>query len=207
MRNLLRYLGLIRPYSLVDLLLLLFATSAPAERMFGAVLLWLGFLALLESSHQQSYRIKVETWWWLVPTLPGALLYGWPAALLFIGLGIMYTLKDSRGWGLISPFVRGLQALTLIGGLVGYTAPLALLAGGVMVVRNLLGDLRDVNKDRSHGILTIPVVLRVRGNHPNVHLLAVLVTSCLWWFMGQFSITYLFAAIAIEIATYRMTER
>ena len=205
--TLISYLGLVRLYSFVDLVLLLMVTDAPTDRFIGALLLWFGFLALVEANHNHPYRVDVPHIVWVVLLCIGGLLYGWQPALLFIAFSALYTIKDQGNWGLLAPIARGLQIFMLIGGLVGYGAPLTLIAGILLAVRNVLGDARHVETDREAGMNTIPILLKQKRNLKKAHLFAVLVTSCVWWYLGSYSILYLFAAIAIEIGSYRLTRR
>jgi len=207
MKIFLNYLGQARIYSLVDLILLLLATHASTGKLWGAILLWLGFLALLESQHHHSYRAKVPAMLWVILFAAGVTLYGWIPGLIFVAASVFYTLKDKKFWGATSPLFRGFQSYVLVGGISGYSAGLAMIAGILTLIRNLLGDVRDAGKDSKEGTKTIPVLLGQKKNTKHIHLAGVVLTSLVWWYLGGLSVWLLIVAIVIEVTSYNLTPR
>lgn len=208
MQSLRSHLGHIRLYSFVDLILLLLATkTSEPTHLVGALLLWLGFLYFLEYQHAHEYRDRPSPLIWGVLTLAGLILYGRWHGLLFILLSFIYTKKTKLGWGRISPIIRGSQNFVLAAGLVGFTAPLAWFAFGLTIIRNFLGDIRDVSKDKKSGMQTLPIRWGMKQGWKYIHLVGVMVTSLVWWIVGDFSILYLIGAWIIEVATYQLTPR
>ena len=208
MKNFLNYLGQLRLYSLADLILLLAVSGARQSELFGAVLLHVGFLAYLESRHGHSYRKSIVPYLWIVLGIAGILLYGHIiAAILFAGASYAYTLKTKKSFGIYSPFIRGMQYLFLIGGIAGFTAALPWIAFPLIVVRNLAGDFRDIEKDKNESMRTMPIALGFKKNIPHIHLISTLITSCIWWSFGSISVAYLLIVLLIEIATYDLTPR
>lgn len=205
-RAFLSYLGQFRLYSLVDLTFCLLATKAKAGEIVGSLLLWIGFLTLLEIRHNHHYRLKLS------PLLPialfavGLVLYNRWEGLIFLGLSYAYTLKTNQKFGIFSPIIRGGQNLVLIGGLVGYSSILTWLALGLTIGRNILGDWRDADKDRAEKMETIPVFLGLHSQ-PYVHLLAVMATTVIWWNYANLAPVYLIAAIFVEMTSYNLTTR
>ena len=206
-RTIINYLGQFRLYSFVDLLLLLAAAKANMEQFIGISLLWLGFLAFLEVKHDHSYRKRLPRYLWLLLAVLGIVLYRKIEAVLFIIASYFYTKKVEKYWGLLSPFFRGLQNFFLIGGIAGYTTPLVWLALGLVVIRNLLGDFRDIKKDSKENIKTIPVLLGLKRDIKYVHFIMLLITSAVWWSFTDLSVMYLIGAFIIQITTYNVTPR
>ena len=115
--------------------------------------------------------------------------------------------KEYSGYALAAPLSRGLQSLFLVGGLIGHAEPLAWMAGGLTVLRNLIGDWRDVGKDRDEEMRTIPVVLGWPQPWPYMHLVAVMTTSTVWWHYTSLDPMWLLATWVIQISTYNITPR
>lgn len=201
------YIGQLRLYSLVDLLLLLQATQVTPTAMVGAISLWLGFLVHLESEHKDRGRQAWTSGFWALLLLIGLGLYGRIEGLAFAGFSYLYSKKKVGKMGLVTPIIRGLQTLVLVGGLVGYQTALPWLAGSLITVRNWLGDWRDIEKDRAEGIVTWPVVWQLKPPIPQIHLLAVIATSTIWWHQTDLSAWWLVGALAVEIVTYNWTPR
>lgn len=204
-----RYLGLLRVYSLVDFIMLLAAARASVRDLLGAVLLWAGFLVFLEAKHKHGYRPLVKMAWALLPVVPGVLLYERWEVAGFLLVSYMYSLKTEGFFGILSPAFRGMQNYFLVAGIVGkYDDMLPVLAFTLTFVRNLLGDLRDVEQDRKEGIETIPVRLGLQKSwSQTLHFMAVVTTTSIWWSMTALGIGYLLAAFAAQVATYRLTPR
>lgn len=204
------YLGQLRLYALFDLILMLFAAGAsPASLQFwGAVFLWVGFLAHLESIHHDKGREPV-------PSLTAWLL--WLQALvwwkdistgtLFLVYSFLYAQKKRYPWGLISPFLRGLQTLVLVGSIAGYNHAFPWVAATLTGLRNFLGDLRDSSEDAEEGICTWPAKWGWRSQ-PFVHLVGIFSTTIVWWLNADGLAVWLLSTIlVIEATTYWLTPR
>ncbi len=204
-----KYLGLLRLYSLADLFLLLLAAHFDRSQLIGAVALWIGFLTLLEFQHKHPYRQTVSRITAVVPSIIGLLLLPKIGSLLFIALGFFYTLKERSPYALFSPLIRGLQTFSLIGMITGYSSSLAWIAFSLMTIRNFAGDLRDIERDRREGFRTIPVVFGLKEGVLTKHLHQGMLhlTSFIWWEYSNLSIVYLLFAFLIEISTYHLTPR
>jgi len=207
MKVFLNYLGQLRLYSLIDLVWLLLATQATSTQFVGILLLWIGFLAHLELGHRHSYRHNLAKHLDTVLFIAGLLLFRKVEGFIFVLLSFLYTKKKQQCWGSISPFIRGAQSFVLAGGLVGYINPLSWIAFILTLVRNLLGDVRDVKKDKEEGMKTIPVLLGLTYSWKYIHLVAVIATSTVWWFFTNVSLWYLVIVFVIQIATYNLTPR
>lgn len=208
--RLLNYLGQLRIYSLVDLMLMLVAAGAsPASlRFWGAVFLWVGFLAHLESVHHDKGREPVPSliawllWlqalvWWKNSTA---------GDLFFVG-SLLYAQKKKYPWGLISPFMRGLQTFVIVGHIVGYNHAFPWLVATLTALRNSLGDLRDSSEDAEEGIRTWPAMWKWRSR-PFVHLFGVFGTTIVWWLNADGLPLWLLPMILIvEATTYWLTPR
>lgn len=197
------YLGQLRIYSLVDLTLLLVASNIVGQKLVGAVLLWVGFLAYLEHKHQHSYRNNIS---WSVPVILfvlGTFYFGW-FGVLFIIFSALYCRKDEKGWGLASPFMRGLQTVSLLWGspdLIWIS-----VSSVAIVARNILGDARDTSKDKAAGMMTWPVLANFT-DYKYLHLAGVFATTMLWWSQAELNVGWLLVALVVEFATYRLTPR
>lgn len=201
------YIGQLRLYSLVDLVLLLIAARLTTPQLAGALFLWIGFLLYLENGHRHSNRALFPPYCWAVFWLAGALLFPPLHATAFIFLSILYTKKKQGNWGLAAPAVRGLQAYMLVAAVPGWDAQLALFAGVLTVMRNVMGDVRDIKKDSEEGMKTWPMILRLPELVFPIHLLGVIATTVIWWHVAGLPPVTLLAAIFIEVATYKWTPR
>lgn len=207
MKTFLNYLGQFRLYSLVDLILLLIATQANTQVFLGVIFLHLGFLAFLETRHSHSYRNRLPKCVWIIFTIIGIFLYRHWEVVAFLLISYLYTKKNHGYFASISPLLRGFQYFFLIAGIVGYHHPLSWIALATIFIRNFAGDLRDTTKDRDANMKTLPVLLGLNKNIPNIHLIAVLLTSVIWWSFTSLSIWALLIVLIIEIGTYNITPR
>ncbi|MDO8508773.1 MAG: hypothetical protein Q7S27_03760 [Nanoarchaeota archaeon] len=208
MKNkLLDYIGQLRIYSLIDLILLLYAAGADREELIGGVLLHIGFLAFLESKHRHGYRENVPLWLCLLFIIPGLILYGHIESIGFLAFSFLYALKNGGYFGIFAPLFRGMQYLFLVGGIMGYYTPLIWMIVGIVIVRNLLGDIRDAQKDRVEGLKTLPMILGLKKGFKYIHLAGVLATTLIAWNISDLSWIYLIAIWIIEISTYNLTRR
>ncbi|MES2471099.1 MAG: hypothetical protein V4526_02630 [Patescibacteria group bacterium] len=207
MSILLNYLGQLRLYSLADLIILLLAIQATSKEFAGVILLHVGFLAFLESRHSHSYRRKVPNLVWIALGIAGIFLYGHIEVIGFIVFSYLYAKKNKGMAGGFSFLSRGLQLFFLVAGITSFASMLPWVALGAFSVRNLLGDFRDVEKDTKEGMMTMPIVMGMKKGFRYAHLFATMLTTILWWSLGDLHISYLVGALIIEIVTYQWTPR
>ena len=207
LKRLVAYFGLVRLYSLIDIILLLFAAGFYNFEFMGAIFLHLGFLAYLEYRHNHDYREAVPIIFVSLFLILGIIFYWHWEVILYLGFSYLYTLKNNKVIGLLSPFFRGLQHLFLIAAVTGYASFLPYLAFAALGIRNFAGDMRDVRKDKKERTLTIPILLGMKKGIKNDHLILILSTTLLWWWLSGLSVIYLIVAWIIQILTYNVTER
>lgn len=207
MKKILNYLGQLRIYSLIDLVLMMYVVGARGQTLWGAVFLWVGFLAYLESRHDHVYRAKTPRGLWVVLMFLGLILFRKVEGIGFIVAAYLYTQKNNKNYGIFSPFFRGLQSFLLVGGVAGFDSIFAWLALLLTFIRNLLGDFRDAGKDAKEGMQTLPILFGWRRNLPAVHLAGILGTTLVWWHYSGLGIFLLFFVWVIQLASYRLTPR
>ncbi len=211
MRRALNYLGQLRIYSLVDLILMLRAVSQFSKPFLGAVFLWIGFLAFLESIHKDKGREPVnQTFAWLV-WLQACIFLGDSSEIipLYIVFSILYSFKKRWYWARLSPLLRGLQTIAIVV-LVSpseikwyWLAATALL----IAIRNFWGDARDIVQDEKEGIKTWPIYFEMQ-QRPLAHLFCTLGTTAAWWaYAGDLSLKWLLLVWVVEASTYLLTPR
>ncbi|WP_411080420.1 hypothetical protein [Streptomyces sp. cmx-18-6] len=202
------YVGQLRLYSYVDLLLLLAALNADPRGILGVSLLWFGFLIHLEWRHRDRGRLGWHWSLWAVPWLLAPLVA--PSLWLpaFYVSAVAYTYKKRFPWAAaVSPLLNGalkMFLVLLVPGTTAFTAALVLL---LMSVRNLLGDVRDAGKDAEERVMTLPVILGYRRATPYVYPLGLVATSLTWTLMGGLSWWALAGAVSVQAATYHLTPR
>src|SRR3989344_405054 len=184
-------LGQIRLYSLADFIILFVALSTSKYYLIGAIFLHIGFLLFLEKEHHHRYRKAFPKYSWVVTTLIGLIFLHNFAAFCFLFFSYLYSKKNISFIGVFSPFIRGLQSYFIAASIVGFSSSVAFLAFGLLTVRNFTGDLRDVKKDRKEGMHTLPVILGIKRDFKNIHLIALFLTSTVWWAMADISILWL----------------
>lgn len=201
-----KFIGILRVYSLVDLILLLLAVGASGSSLVGAIFLWVGFLAYLESAHDHDYRINIPRYASYVIFPVGLVLFPIVEGMAFIISSVLYAKKNKQLWGLASPIFRAIQTMVLIAALTGFRDKLPWVAGILIMVRNLFGDLRDVEEDRRQGMTTWPIKFAL-SQQRHLHLLMVLGTTTLWWLLLRLSISWLALLWLVEVGTYFLTPR
>jgi 1,4-dihydroxy-2-naphthoate octaprenyltransferase len=206
MKIFLNYVGQLRLYSLADLVLLLVALRTGLPQLFGAVILHLAFLAYLESRHAHEYRAKVPRWIAYILAIFGLFLFGRVAGLLYLLTSYLYT-KKTKNLGGFSPIFRALQNLFIVAGIIGYLSPLTYVVATIFFLRNLAGDFRDVEKDIKEGVKTLPIILGFKKSIKNIHLIATIITSVIWWSISTISIVWLVIVVFLELITYDLTPR
>jgi 4-hydroxybenzoate polyprenyltransferase len=208
LKKALDYLGQLRIYSLLDLAVLLIAAGAGSPEFSGAILLHIAFLAYLESRHSHEYRAEIPRYMWTIPAIVGMILFGHIAfALLFILLSFFYTLKNKGYWAAFAPLARGLQYFFLIAALTGFSSHLPWIALGVTFIRNLLGDMRDTDKDRAKGMKTIPVLMRFPRSIRHIHLIATMISTLIWWSYTSIPFYWILLILIIQLSSYELTSR
>ena len=208
MKSILNYIGQLRLYSLVDLIVLLIVVKANSHELIGAVLLHIGFLAYLESMHGHSYRERVPGQAGIIIIVLGSVLYGHVVATtLFVFFSFLYSLKTKDYLGVFAPIARSLQYFALIGGITGFSDRFLWIVIAAVFIRNLIGDVRDSGKDKNEKLKTIPVLLGINKNIKYIHLFAVFTTTILWWSYSSIPIHWLFATLLVEAFSYNLTPR
>ncbi|MER5264299.1 hypothetical protein ABTZ99_19715 [Actinosynnema sp. NPDC002837] len=208
MRGALNYLGQLRLYSFVDLLLLLAAVGADGTEVVGVSLLWIGFLVHLEWRHRDDGRLRWHWAAWLVPWLLAPLFLMSPWLVLYYALAVAYTYKKRfPAAGAVSPLLNGGLKATYVLLLPTGTPVVTALVFVVMAVRNLLGDVRDAAKDARQGVGTLPVLLGYRRRTPLVYPAGLVATSVLWTLWGNLPLWALAGALVVQASTYRLTPR
>lgn len=210
MKKAINYIGQLRIYNIVDLMVLLVAVGVypNSSRFWGVALLVLGFFAHLECSHRHKERLPVtKTISWLL-WVPGLILFGdFFGGISYIFLSLLYSKKNQGHWALWSPLFRGLQALVLVASVTSYFLFLPWLAFTLQAVRNFLGDLRDTEGDRADKMQTLPVLMGFETDWVFLHLIGVLVTTWIWFWFSILPIWIPLAANVVEILTYWLTPR
>lgn len=198
----LNYLGQLRCYSLVDLILLLITAKISGQQFWGSIGIWIGFLAFLESRHNHEGREQVPSWSAFLLMVAAIPFFGIEKGLLFCVLSFLYAQKNRGWWGLVSPFCRGLQTVIMVG-----LGPFGWVAGVLMTARNVLGDGRDTLQDRQEGLKTWTVVLGIKADWLFLHFFAVIFTTLIWWSAANLPPFWLVSALAVEAGAYWLTPR
>lgn len=207
MKLFLNYLGQLRLYSLVDLLLLFYIIHASNLEMAGVIFLWIGFLLYLESQHKHSYRREFPKLMWIAFELVGLILFRKVEGLAFVVASFFYARKKDKYFSYLSPLFRGLQSFFLTAGILGYHNTFIWVVFALTIIRNMFGDFRDIEKDRAESMLTVPILIGMKKNVKYVHLIAVMGTSLVWWIYGGLSWEILAGVWIIELLTYNLTPR
>jgi 4-hydroxybenzoate polyprenyltransferase len=203
----LNLVGQVRIYSLIDLIIFGFALGSNYSQLAGIIFLHLGFLLFLEKQHNHKYRVKFPKSLWIVFLGLGVLFYNSYLVIGFIFFSYLYTKKNCSIFGLVAPFFRGFQYYFLAVGIVGFSNPLSFLAFSVLTIRNFIGDLRDVEKDKKERLLTLPMFIGVEKSFNHLHLVALLVTTFIWGYLAAMNPILLVFVWIIQIKTYNFTPR
>lgn len=206
MKIILNYIGQLRLYSLVDLVLLLYVLKVAPYQFIGIIFLHVAFLAYLEDKHAHSYRLKIPSIIYYLFGITGLVFFGKIEGLLYVICSYFYTLK-TKNLGLLSPFLRGSQNFFITAAILGYSSSTPYLVGLVFFVRNLAGDFRDIEKDKKENIRTIPIILEIKKNFNYIHLITITLSSIVWWSLSAISVSWLILVILIEISSYNLTPR
>ena len=205
--RLVAFVRLARLYSLFDLVMLLVAAKTPPLPLIGAAYMHVGFLGFLEWRHKQEGRaVPVDLLMWAGMTAAGAQLYGeHRETAWYILFSITYAWKNEGYWGLASPFFRGAQTYCLVSAFA--PTSFALFAAAAMLIRNVLGDFRDIAADRLDEMKTWPVLLGIKEGWLFLHLLSVVATTWLWWVFTVVSAVWPTTLTVNTLATYYLTPR
>jgi 4-hydroxybenzoate polyprenyltransferase len=207
MKKILNYIGQLRIYSLIDLILLLIATKVTTAEFIGVVCLHVGFLSYLESIHSHHKREKVPKWFWVIFIIPGIIFYWHLEVIPFLISSYFYTKKNSKNWGIYSPLFRGFQYLFLLGGITGFYNFLPWIVFIVILIRNFVGDMRDIGKDRKENMITLPMLLGVKHDLKHGHFICIILSSYIWWNYTNVPLSILLLCIFVEITIYNLTPR
>jgi len=203
----LNILGQIRLYSIIDLIFFSLALKADNPTIAGIILLHLGFIFYLEHTHKHSNREKLPQLVWITLTIAGIYYFNNIAVLGFLIFSFLYSHKNENYLGPFSSFFRGAQYYFLVAGVLGFTNPLAFLSMGLLIARNFTGDLRDATKDKREKMKTLPIILGFKKDFKHLHLIAILITTLVWWSLTEISIIWLISSYILQILTYNLTAR
>lgn len=204
----LNYLGQLRPYSYADLLLLFVALDASTSQVLGLSLLWFGFLTHLEWRHRDVGRARWPWYVWVTLWVAAAAVLRDPQVIPFFALATGYSLKKRYpALAAVSPLLNGGLKVALVIPLQGADQGALLVVLALMTVRNLLGDVRDAEKDHREGVRTLPVRLGYTRRTPWVYPLFLAATSAVWAVWGGVGWGVWVAAVAVQAATYHLTPR
>ena len=207
MKSLLNYVGQIRIYSLLDIVIFGFALSSDLKVIVGIVLLWLSFMFLLEATHKDELRLRIGNMIWLIPFGISLIFVPFWLPFIFISLSFLYAQKKVGYWGILSPLFRGSQngVIALM-----FNPAFALIAFLLYTIRNLVGDFRDAGDDKKRIIHTIPVAIGLTNNSRLAflgHLVLVISTTLFWYSKTNLSLAVIVVVILIQILSYPLTPR
>ena len=207
MNKLANYVGQLRIYSLVDLTLLLIASMASKYELTGALLLHISFIAYLESRHKHKYRLSIPNLVWIMLLIAGTIFYKHIEVIPFVIFSFLYTSKNKKNLGAFAPLFRGLQLFFLIGGIAGYSSIITLISFPLTFIRNLAGDMRDIEKDKKEGMTTLPIILGMKKDIKYIHFIILIITSIVWWTFTSLSWIWIAGTIIVQAMTYNLTAR
>lgn len=201
------YIGQLRIYSLLDLIVLSATINANMQEIFGIVFLHIAFLLFLEKKHAHIYRKSFPEHSWIPLIVVGIMLYGhYFESIAYIFFSFLYTTKNKKYMGVFSPLFRGLQYYFIVAGITGYSVLFPFIVGIVIFFRNLAGDYRDIEKDKREGILTIPHCLGFKKDI-DVYLIFLLSSTTIWWYFSKIPFLVLVIILITQIAVYKLTPR
>ena len=139
--------------------------------------------------------------------IAGVAFYPNVAVLGFLVCSFFYVKKNLPKFGWAGPFFRGLQYYFLSAGIIGFLNPISFLASGLLFTRNFAGDLRDIVKDRKEGLKTLPIIFGLNKDFKHIHLITMLGTTAVWWFLSGISALWLIPIFVMQIGSYNLTPR
>ena len=200
------YIGQLRIYSFVDLVLLFLVVDATRLEIIGCSLLWFSFLIFLEFIHKDRGRVEWPISAWVVPFILGIVIIYKIEIIFFIITAIFYTYKKQYPLGLISPIINGLLKVFLVL-LISDDINIVILVFVLMTIRNLAGDFRDAYKDFSEKITTLPILFSYKQNTNYIYPLFLAFTSLVWVLMAKISLWFILLVWFIQFKTYHLTSR
>jgi 4-hydroxybenzoate polyprenyltransferase len=207
-KTILNYLGQLRIYSFLDIFVLATALSRSLNVVAGILLLWISFLAYLESRHNDQLRLKVNRYLFLVPFVLSLFLLPIWLCLGFALFSVFYTnKKKNKIWGVSAPFWRAAQNGIIA---LGFNPSLAILVFVLTFIRNLVGVFRDAGDDKKRSINTIPAALGFSKNQTWAfygHMLLVVATTIVWFNYSFLDVRLLLPIIILQILSYPLTPR
>ncbi len=204
----LNYLGQLRIYSFLDILVLATALTRNLNAIVGIGLLWLGFLFYLESRHNDELRLKINKYLWLIPFVFSLFLLPIWICLGFALFSYFYTnKKKNKFFSITAPFWRGLQDGVIA---CGFNLQIAILAFVLIFIRNLVADFRDTHDDKIRNIKTIPVSLGIDRNQVwafYAHILLVIITTLVWFRFSFLNVYMIIPIVILQVISYPLTPR
>ena len=155
----------------------------------------------------RSFRIAFPKYLWAILLIIGVLLYKNIAAIGFLICSFFYVKKNLPKFGWSGPISRGLQYYFLSAGIIGFINPVSFVASGLLLIRNFAGDLRDIVKDRKEGLKTLPIIFGLKKDFKQIHLITMLGTTSVWWYLSGISTLWLIPIFVIQIGSYNLTPR
>lgn len=206
-KTILNYIGQLRLYSYADLLLLFFWLDLSTKEIISCSLLWFGFLIYLETVHKDTGRSQWNIFAWIIPWLLALLIIQKWQIIFFFMAAILYTLKKKKNLGFISSVFNGLVKVGLIIFLPVANTYNILIIFTVMTFRNLMGDFRDIEKDNSEKMRTLPIILGFKNDIKFLYPSTLALSSALWFILGDVSIIFLVITWLVQLITYSWTPR
>ena len=207
-KKFLNYLGQLRIYSFLDILVFATALSWKVDTIIGIGFIWLSFLLYLEGQHKDKPRLPVSENLWLAPFVVSLILLPPFICILFALFSFLYTKKNhGKLWGISAPLWRGLQNGVLA---LAFSPEIAVLAFILTLARNLIGDFRDAEDDKKRSITTIPVAIGLKNNQSwafYAHMILVVATTIIWFHYSFLALYLIWPIIVIEILSYPLTPR
>jgi 4-hydroxybenzoate polyprenyltransferase len=185
---------------------MLIAAGAQRYDFFGAIVLHIAFLAYLEWNHKHNYRKIVPSSIWIILAILGIFLFRHVEVIGYIFFSFLYTLKKNPKFSPYSAVFRGAQTAFIAGALIGYSY-LTLFAFAILYLRNLAGDIRDVEKDRKEKLKTLPILFGMKKGPYWTHLIATMITSAIWFSFTNLETYWLVVVFVIQILSYELTAR
>jgi len=204
----------VRIYSLVDLFLLIYILWVNISVWIWIILLHISFLFYLEFTHKHSYRFLISKYVWLIIWMTWVLFFTFEKSISlniwviwYILSSMLYVRKNSKYFWLFSPFARWMQNYFIVAWIIWFLNPISFYVFLLFFVRNFAWDLRDITKDISEWMKTMPVFLGFRNDYKYIHITSLFMTSFFWWYIWNISVLWLLLIFVIQILTYKITTR
>jgi hypothetical protein len=202
------YLGQLRLYSYVDLALLLLAAGAATHQLWECSLLWFGFLVFLEWKHEDAGRARWPAWVWATLWAGALIFVQSPAAVPFIVLSVAYAYKKQIPTVAAYSFVlNGGLKTSLLLLIPGASLAFAGVVWAATSLRNLLGDFRDIEKDRPESVRTLPVRVGLQRDIKWLYPACLGATTLTWIALGGLPLWTAPIAWIVQGAVYKLTPR